>query len=570
MLRSLAIRDLVLIDRLDLTLDSGLTVLTGETGAGKSILLDGLGLALGERGDTGLIRSGAEAASVAAGFEIPAAHPAAQLLAEHDLAPEDGSLVLRRVLGRDGRSRAFVNDQPATVALLRQLGSLLVEVEGQFAEQGLLDSRNHRPILDSFGKLEGFAGRVQAEYRSWRQAEDAHRAAERSLAEAREREEQLRSAQNEIAALDPKSGEEAELADLRTTLMHREQLIEAMNAAQAALGQSGPAARSVGDALRAAQRALAPAAAKAPGKLDEALAALDRAAVEVAEAESRIQALGATLDHDSSRLESVEERLFTLRALARKHAVPVDGLGGVRERIAEQLAALEGRGADAGQLKRAADAAHQAFIAAARDLSGRRAKAAAGLDRAVAAELAPLKLERSRFATRIAPLPEADWNEMGAERVTFEVATNAGAPMGPIERIASGGELARFLLALKVAAAGDASPGTLVFDELDRGIGGAVAAAVGDRLARLGEGLQVLVVTHSAQVAAKGRHHFRVVKQEKHKSGTVRVEALQGAARREEIARMISGARITDEARAAAGQLLEGAASDPEAARETV
>lgn len=574
MLRSLAIRDLAIIDRLDLAFAPGLSVLTGETGAGKSILLDALGLACGARGDAGLIRQGAESATVAAGFEIDASHPAAALISEQGLAADEGALVLRRVVGRDGRSRAFVNDQPASIALLRQLGSLLVEVEGQFAEQGLLDARNHSAILDSFGKLEPLKTDVRAAFAAWREADRAHRAAEQAVADASGREEQLRSELSEIAALDPRPGEDAELAELRATMMHREQLLEAMSAAQSALAQGGPAGRSVADTLRTAMRALGHAAAKAPGKLDEVLTTLDRAAVEMAEAEAQMQSLAAALDHDSSRLETVEERLFALRALARKHGVAVDALPALRDRLAEQLAALEGHGSGTERLKQAAAAARQKYAADAKLLSRARNDAAAALDRAVAAELAPLKLERTQFVTRVTPLAEDSWNENGAERVAFEVATNPGAPPGPIERIASGGELSRFLLALKVAAAGDASPSTLVFDEVDRGIGGAVAAAVGERLARLGEQLQVLVVTHSPQVAAQGRSHYCVAKREKRKDGavatSVEVEEISGTIRREEIARMLSGARVTDEARAAADRLLEGRGGKKSAAREPV
>jgi len=568
MLRSLAIRDLAVIDRLDLAFASGLSVLTGETGAGKSILLDALGLACGGRGDAKLIRPGAEAASVAAGFEVDPSHPAQRLLADQGLAGDEGSLVLRRALARDGRSRAFVNDQPTSVALLRQLGSLLVEMEGQFAEQGLLDARNHRLMLDSFGRLEPLVAETRAAHRTWREAEAAWQEAERALPEARGREEHLRADLAEIGALDPKPGEEAELAGLRTTLMHREQLLEAMNTAQTALAQGGAAGRSVADAVHAAARALGHVADKAPGKLDEVLAALDRAGLEVTEAETRLQALGAALDHDTQRLETVDERLFALKALARKHGVAVESLGQVHDRMAEQLAALEGQGGGAERLKQAADAARQAFTAAAAVLTRGRTEAAAALDRAVAAELRPLKLERTRFETRLSPLAQDTWSETGAERVAFEVATNPGAPLGPIERIASGGELARFLLALKVAAAGVGSPATLVFDEVDRGIGGAVAAAVGERLARLGGDLQVLVVTHSPQVAAQGRHHYCVAKRDKRKGGavaaSVTVAELSGNARLEEIARMLSGARITDEARAAAARLLEAAAAAEE------
>jgi DNA repair protein RecN (Recombination protein N) len=559
MLRALSIRDVVLIDRLDLTFRPGLSVLTGETGAGKSILLDALGLALGARADSGLVRHGADQASVSAEFDLPAGHPALALLAGQGIdRDEGGGLVLRRVLARDGRSRAFVNDQPASVSLLRQLGGLLVEIEGQFAEQGLLDPRTHRGTLDSFAGLEAHVAATRAAWRALADAEAALAAEERERTRLGVEETALRLALEELNALGPKAGEEEELASERSLLMNREQLVEAINAALAHLGGAGE--RGAAQAIGQAERALAHVAAKASGRLDEALGALERARIEVAEAESALQSFGSSLDHDAGRLETVEERLFALRELARKHGVESAALSDFRDRLAAELSAYEGRAEDLPRLTRERDEARARYDAAARQLGRRRRKGAQDLDRRVAAELAPLKLDKAVFRTEIVELPPQEWSENGAERVAFLVSTNPAAPPAPIERVASGGELARFLLALKVVAAGEGAAETLVFDEVDRGIGGAVAAAVGERLDRLGERLQVLVVTHSPQVAARGRQHHRVQKATLGKTAvTVRVEALEGAERREEIARMLSGARITDEARAQAARLLEPA-----------
>lgn len=565
MLRSLSIREIVLIDRLDLTFHPGLCALTGETGAGKSILLDALGLATGARAGSSLVRHGADQAQVAAAFEIAPDHPARMILAESGLDDGDersAPLVLRRTLGRDGRSRAFVNDQPASVGLLRRLGATLVEVEGQFAEQGLVDPRTHRAHLDAFAGLEPAAARVAEAYRAWRAAERALAEARKGLAALAAEEETLRHAIDEIQALDPKPGEEAALAEERALLMHREQVVEAMNAAVAALGGTGHGARGAEGDIRAAQRMLASVAAKAPGRLDEVIQALDRAAIEVAEADARLAALGSALDHDSGRLEETEERLFALRAVARKHAVEVDSLAALGERMADRLAALEVSGDELARLENESRAARETYLAGARALGRERRRAAAALDAAVAAELPPLRLDKATLATRVTPLDEAAWSEHGTERVVFEVSTIPGTPPGPLGRIASGGELARFLLALKVVVSAQGAAPSLVFDEVDRGIGGAVAAAVGERLKRLGHTTQVLVVTHSPQVAARGDHHWRVRKEAGGDGAAIAVEELDGASRREEIARMLSGATVTDEARAAADMLLRGGARE--------
>ncbi len=565
MLVSLSIRDVVLIDRLELSFHSGLSVLTGETGAGKSILLDALGLALGARADAALVRQGAGQASVTAAFELAGDHPAWAMLASQELAREE-PLLLRRMLAADGRSRAFVNDQPVSVGFLRQLGDSLVEIQGQLDQHGLIDPATHRAALDAFGGNAAFLDRVRAAHRAWRAALAAHAAFAAEREAARRDEEFLRHALAELEGLAPKPGEEAALAEERLLLMHREQVVESLNAALALLSGE-PEGRGDGleGTLGRARRQLERAAEKAAGRLDPALAALDRAALELGEVLAALTAFGSALDAEPGRLDAVEERLYALRDLARKHQVPSDGLAPLRDTFAARLAAIDERGEAEQQHEQAVAAAREAYVGAARALSAARAEAAARLDRAIMAELPPLKLERARFATRLAPLAEEEGGEEGMERVGFEVATNPGSPMGPIAKIASGGELARFMLALKVVLSRVASAPTLVFDEVDSGIGGATAAAVGERLQRLGRELQVLVVTHSPQVAARGAHHWRVSKREarrgKEALALTEVEELAAAARREEIARMLSGRRITEEARAAADSLIAGSLS---------
>ena len=555
MLLHLAIRDLVLIDRLELSFRPGLCVLTGETGAGKSILLDALGLALGLRAESGLVRPGAEQAVASAAFALDAAHPVRRLLAEAGLAAEGDTLVLRRVVSADGRSRAFIDDQPASVALLRQAGELLVEIEGQFAQRGLLDSATHRAALDAYGTRPATLAALGTAWASWRRAAEAAAAAEAALAAARAEEDYLRHALAELDALAPQPGEEAALAAERLLLMNRERLGEALAAALAELGGE----RGAEHGLHVAARTLERLRDKAGGRLDAGLAALERAAVETREAIEEIDAQNRALSIDSASLEKTEERLFALRALARKHGVAIDALAARRAEIGAKVAALEDGGADAAALQRREHEARLAFIAAAQAVSRERHRAARTLDAAVMRELKPLKLEKARFATVLTPLAEAEWGEHGAERVHFEVATNPGTPAGPLARIASGGELARFMLALKVVLARSTAVPTLVFDEVDSGIGGAVAAAVGERLHRLSRELQVLVVTHSPQVAARGAHHWRVAKSQSAARTRTEVEELDPGARREEIARMLSGSAVTAEARAAAASLMAGA-----------
>jgi len=554
MLTDLSIRDVVLIDRLDLDFTPGLAVLTGETGAGKSILLDSLGLALGRRADARLVRPGADKASVMAAFRPPDGHPVWTLLAEHEIDPED-QLTLKRVLSADGRSKAFVNDAPCGVGLLKRIGETLVEIQGQFDQQGLMDSATHIRLLDAYGRLSGEVAAVRAAFDAWRAAERAFADARADADTARAEEEFLRFAVDELDRLAPKPGEEEALAEKRTFLQNAEQITEAINQALEDVGGSDGAEARV----MAAQRALDRIADKAGGRLDEAVAALGRAAVEAEEALSALNRAGADLDTGGEDVEAVEERLFGLRDAARKHQVSVDALPGLRDALSGRLQLLESGEETLANLQAEAARARSAYKQAADALSSARATAAAALDGAVNGELAPLKLEKARFTTEVAPLDDGDWGPRGIDRVAFTVRTNPGMPAGPLDKIASGGELSRFLLAIKVSLAEVGTIPTLVFDEVDSGVGGATAAAVGERLTRLAERVQLLVVTHSPQVAARGADHWRVAKAEQEGAMSTTVERLDDGARREEIARMLSGAEVTDEARAAAERLREGA-----------
>lgn len=552
MLRALAIRDVVLIERLDIDFKQGLSALTGETGAGKSILLDSLALALGARSDTGLIRQGADQASVAAVFDLPPGHPAAGLLTEQGLDVEGGQLVLRRIVETGGRSRAFANDQPVSVGLMRQLGDALVEIHGQFESHSLLNPATHRAVLDAFGQLAGMNSQVRAGFALWRSASSARKQAEADLARSRAEEEELRFQTDELRKLAPQTGEEAVLAEKRQLMMHAEKLAEGLNGALSALTR--PA--SVEGALRSAQRHLEKVAEKAGGSLTGAIQALERAAIEADEALAQIERVQTDIDLDPAHLEQVEERLFALKQVARKHGVEVDRLPDLLQKLEGRLADLDGGGKGLARLAQAESEAREAYLAQARRLSEMRQKAAAKLDRAVAAELAPLKLEKARFTTLLETLPESDWNEFGLERVAFQVATNPGSAPGPLNKIASGGELSRFMLALKVVLAGTSPVASLIFDEVDSGIGGAVAAAVGERLKRLAASLQVLVVTHSPQVAAQADHHYQVSKAEAKGKVTTAIGLLEPESRIEEVARMLSGAEISSEARQAAWRLM--------------
>jgi DNA repair protein RecN (Recombination protein N) len=550
MLVALSIRDVLLIDKLDLAFHRGLTVLTGETGAGKSILLDSLGLALGARSETGLVRPGAHILSVTAEFDLAGDHPVRQILLENDITPSD-RLLLRRAVGADGRSRAFVDDQPVSVGLLRRLGDALVEIHGQFANIGLLDSATHLAVLDRFGGID--ARPLAAAWRGWREAASAREAAEAAYQRALGQQDFLRHAVDELSVLAPRPEEEAALATRRALMMHGEKLMEGMNAAMELLSRQG----GVEQALRSAERALQRVADKAEGRLDPVIAALDRAAIEAAEAQVELEKASASLDLDPSALEAVEERLFTLRAVARKHGVAVDDLAALQDRFTAELSEIETGGDGVRKLAQAEARARDAYHQEALRVSAARREAAPRLDQRVAAELPPLKLDKARFATRLVAQDERLWGENGMDQVAFEVATNPGLPPGPLCKIASGGELSRFMLALKLVLADSDTIPSMVFDEVDSGVGGAVAAAIGERLALLAQRLQVLVVTHSPQVAARGNQHWQVAKRDDGKGSFVtRIGMLEEGGRREEVARMLSGAEITDEARAAADRLL--------------
>jgi len=548
-LTALAIHNVVLIEALAIDVAQGLVVLTGETGAGKSILLDAVGLVLGNRADAGLVRSGADAARVVAEFDLPAAHPAHALLSENGL-DADGPIILRRQVKADGGSRAFVNDQPVSAALLKELGGLLVEIHGQHDERGLLSARGHRSLLDLFGALASQLAETRSAWAAWRTAQD-HAAAARARLDADQRDrEWLDHAVAELAALAAEPGEEAELALARAAMQKGARLADDLS--------------TVADQLASGSAALAQAARRLDriagehALLAAALESLDRALVEAGEAESQLAGATAALDADPARLEQVETRLFDLRALARKHKVEADALPLLAQTLQTRAAALvAGEDALVG-LDAAVASTHAAYARAAKVLGSARRDAAARLDAAVADELKPLKLDSARFRTRITPLAETEWGPEGCERAEFEIATNPGADFAPLIKIASGGELSRFILALKVALASAGSAGTMIFDEIDRGVGGAVASAIGERLARLAGGAQVLVVTHSPQVAARGNSHWRIEKASDGQSARTKLTWLDAGARKEEIARMLSGADVTPEARAQAGRLIEG------------
>jgi DNA repair protein RecN (Recombination protein N) len=547
MLASLAIRDVVLIEKLDLSFDAGLAVLTGETGAGKSILLDSLGLALGQRAEAGLVRAGQAQASVAAAFLPSADHPCFDILRDQGISAED-ELVLRRVLQADGKSRAFINDQPVSVALLKRLGATLVEVQGQHEQVGLADPTTHAGLLDAFGALDAERAATAAAWAAWRDATRRLAAAREAIASAQREEEWLRHAVGELADLAPEEGEEDALAAERQKLQQGERRAEAI---AAALGELTPRDRRAASPARALERLPPPNEEAQP-----AIQALAAAQDALSEAEGLLTRLMSETGPDPRRLEQVEERLFALRAAARKHTVPVTELPSLLANLRARLEALDAGAGEVTALEAAEGKARQAYLAAGARLSAVRRKSASALEKALAEELPPLKLDRARLVIDITAREEAAWGADGQDRVAFLVATNPGQTPGPLAKIASGGELSRLMLALKVVLARGSPVPTLIFDEVDSGIGGATAAAVGERLARVADRVQVLVVTHSPQVAARGARHFRVAKQVKGQRAETRVELLDRAERHEELARMLSGETVTEAARAAAKSLL--------------
>ncbi|MDX5330249.1 MAG: DNA repair protein RecN [Caulobacteraceae bacterium] len=564
MLIGLWIRDVVLIEALDLPIGPGLTALTGETGAGKSIILDALGLATGARAEAALVRQGAAQAQATALFAPAPDHPVWQILDEKGLAYDQGEdLILRRTVSADGRSRAFVNDQATSVGVLKELGGLLMEVHGQHETVGLLDVRTHRGLLDAFGRLGPPLAEVAAAWKAWRAALEARDrlrdAADRSAAEV----EELTLRLEELDRLDAREGEETELAEVRAILGAAEKALSDIAAAREAFDGLSPrmasAVRALGRARDRAVQAGAGEGAAAVARLDAAAAAIDRALVEAQEAEAAIDGAAEAFDFEPERLEKTEERLFELRGVARKLNVSVEELPQLRIRFAAQLRAAETSGEELAQAEAALAQAQAAYEAAAKRLSSQRSQAGEALAHAVLEELAPLKLDKARFRVACEPLPLERAGPQGLDRIAFEISTNPGAPFGELGQIASGGELARLALALKAALAGRASGAQplMIFDEVDQGVGGAVADAVGLRLRRLAADAQVLVVTHSPQVAARAHAHWRISKAGDAQAVRTAVEVLPPPEREEEIARMLAGAEITDAARAAARALMD-------------
>jgi DNA repair protein RecN (Recombination protein N) len=555
MLSRLSIRDIVLIDRLDIDFVDGLAVLTGETGAGKSILLDAFALALGGRGDQTLVRQGLEQGQVTAVFDVARNHPVRALLAADDIPSED-ELILRRVQLADGRTRAFVNDQPVSVQVLKELGGALVEIHGQHDERALVDVATHRRLLDAFGGLEDGAAKVEALWTARREAQtaaDAHRA---EVERAKREGDWLRHAVDELNKLSPQTGEETALAERRTTMMQAEKVAEDLRDAHEVIAGANSSVPALSGVIRRLERR----AAQAPDLVGPTVKALDAALTALDETRAYLESALRTADFDPAELERIEERLFALRAASRKYNVAVDDLAALAQKYNADIALIDAGEDQLKALEAAAAQAEVAYRAAAEALSRARGKAAATLDKAVNGELKPLKLERAKFSTQIDRDRDAA-GPNGIDRVEFWVQTNPGTRPGPLMKVASGGELARFLLALKVVLADRGSAPTLVFDEIDTGVGGAVADAIGMRLAKLGRGVQVLAVTHAPQVAARADRHYLISKDalEKGKRVATRVTELAAERRREEIARMLAGAEITNEARAAAERLIKAA-----------
>ncbi|BAV46201.1 DNA repair protein RecN [Mesorhizobium sp. 113-1-2] len=550
MLSRLSIRDIVLIEKLDIDFQPGLSVLTGETGAGKSILLDALSLALGARGDASLVRHGAAQGQVIAVFDVPRNHPVRALLVENAIE-DDGDIILRRVQTADGRTRVFVNDQPSSVTLMRDVGRALVEIHGQHDERALVDPGAHRDVLDAFGGHLGAVRSTGEAWRHWRAGEQEltrHRA---KVAAAAREADYLRAAVAELTKLDPQPGEETELAELRAHMMRAEKIASEIHDAQDVLSGPSSPLPQLASLLRRLQRK----ATEAPGLLEDVVKSLDEAMLSLDAAQSGVEAALRATEYDPQRLEKAEERLFSLRAASRKHSVAVDDLAQLRDTMVADLADLDAGEERLHGLEKQAAAAREAYDIAAAQLSSLRHAAAVGLTKAVMAELPALKLERAAFIVEMKSEAESRMEE-GIDQIEFWVRTNPGTRPGPMMKVASGGELSRFLLALKVALADRGSAPTLVFDEIDTGVGGAVADAIGQRLARLSKRVQVLSVTHAPQVAARAATHFLISKSGSTDRVATGIAEMDRPARQEEIARMLAGATITDEARAAAERLL--------------
>lgn len=553
----LSVRDVVLIDKLDLEFGDGLNVLTGETGAGKSVLLDSLSLALGGRGEASLVRRGAERLSVSASFSLPENHKVFEALQERGIDSDGQNVVLRRIVNKDGKSKAFINDTPVGVGVLKAIGDGILEIHGQFANFALLNPAAHLGVLDAFGGLQGKARETADAYNAYKSAQNALLEAQNSLRRAQEEEDFVRHAANELERFGAYAGEEEELAEKRTMMMNAEKLIDALKSAADSLN-----AMDADKNMRAASRAVDRLNAMTNGKYQAIADSLDAAGQSLNDAVFALQEAGNDVDLDGNLLESVEDRLFEMRSLARKYQTACDGLPDKLAEFQAALNALDKGTASLAALEKNVAQTRAAYENQARELSALRRQKAALLDEAVKNELEPLKLGKAVFVTKIDDLPEAERGASGMDKVVFCAATNAGQAAGALNKIASGGELSRFMLALKVVLRESEKTPTMVFDEVDAGVGGATAFAVGERLAKLSaSGVQILVVTHSPQVAASGKRHFVVSKSEKDGVVTTAVRALSDAERTEEIARMLSGERITDASRAAAVELLKGQTS---------
>jgi DNA repair protein RecN (Recombination protein N) len=560
MLRSLDIKDIVLIDRLQMNFDGGLCVLSGETGAGKSILLASLGLATGGRAERELVRHGTEQGAVTAVFSVTAGHEILKVLDEQGLDYEkselEAEIILRRIVTKDGRSRAFLNDQSVSAGLLREIGGMLVEIHGQHDERGLLNAAGHRDLLDQYGPFSGTLEKVKKSYKNWKEIKKSLKAEEEKLAAAQADEEYIRHNLSELEELAPTAGEEEELSKERTRMMQGEKMSDGLSSALNALRNRG----GVDPSLQSNMRDLERLSAAASGILEPSLEMLERASIELGSAISALEEVQRELEFDPYELEGTEERLFALRAAARKHQVTADQLPELKDDFAAKLEKLEHSDKQVRMLTVELEDARKKFEENVTHLSEKRKKAGDKLSKLVNKELPPLKLAKAKFRVHFEVLDRSEWNMDGGERIEFEITTNPGTPFGSLIKIASGGELSRFTLALKVVLAGKSTVSTLIFDEIDQGVGGAVADAIGERLRILSKDAQIMVITHSPQVAASGIHHWFIVKSEEKEGSKMRmatrVRQLSEIERREEIARMLSGAIITDEARAAADQLL--------------
>lgn len=553
MLQSLSIRNVVLIDKLDLDFKSGLSVLTGETGAGKSILLDSLGLVLGNRAETSLIRQGEDKLSVTAQFSLQKQTPALRALLDEYEIEADDELLIKRSLTRDGKGKIFINDQPAGAKLLKEIGKYLVEVHGQFDNQGLLNPANHLDVLDAYGAYKPLVERTATAFAAYKKARAARQEAEKNIARAKEDEENLRHWVDELEKMNPRPDEEDELGKKRQEMMNAEKIIDSLNYAYGALTERA----DVQGAIRSAQSAMDKANTLVDGRYQTIIDMLDQALIDISETVNELEEVSHNVSLNQNELENIEERLYALRGLARKHNVAVSDLPQTLADFRNRLSTIELGEEGIAALRKAEDTAKLDYVKAANELSFARQAAALQLDNKVMSELPPLKMEKARFVTVVEKTDESGWSEKGFNNVYFTVATNPNSPQGPLNKIASGGELARFMLALKVNLAQSSSVATMIFDEVDAGVGGATAQAVGERLARLARDVQVLVVTHSPQVAACGNNHFKVEKSTAGNVTTTTVRELTKIEKSEEIARMLAGEVITDAARAAAKVLMK-------------